>query len=109
MGTSKTSSDIRTEVRIDRGPVSAAVAVLFSQSTLGDHIRIEPDSSTTIRVLHSPNDVPYEMWGSGTQALWRLLCSMAYTADSVSLHEVVSRLDSRNRAAVAAAIAELCA
>lgn len=109
-GTSTPSNagDTRTEVYVDAGPVSAAVAVLFAQSTLGDHIRIEQDTSTTVRVFHTPDDVPYEMWGSGTQGLWRLLCSMARSADSVSLYEVVSRLDSRNRRAVAAAVTELC-
>lgn len=99
----------RTEVYIDRGPVSAAVAVLFARSTLGDHIRIEPAGPTTLRVHHDPDGVPYDLWGSGTQALWRLLCSMAYSAETVSLYEVVSRLDSRNRGAVAAAMTELCA
>lgn len=49
-----------------------------------------------------------ELWGSGTQALWRLLSSMSYSADTVSLYEVVSRLDARNRSAVVAATAALC-
>lgn len=109
MSTQHTSTNTRTEAYIDRGPVSAAVAVLFARSTLGAHIRVEAAHATTIRVFHDPGGVPYEMWGSGTQALWRLLCSMAYSADSVSLYEVVSRLDSHNRRAVAAAITELCA
>jgi len=103
------NASTRTEAYIDRGPVSAAVATLYAQSTLGDHIRVEPAHATTVRVFHNPDGVPYDMWGSGTQALWRLLCSLAYSADTVSLYEVVSRLDARNRRAVATALAEFCA
>jgi hypothetical protein len=104
------ASDTRTDVYVDRGHVSAAIAVLFAQSTLGDHVRIEGGPGVgTVRVYHDPDGVPYAMWGSGTQALWRLLSSIAYSSETVSLYEVVSRLDVRNRRAVAAAIAELCA
>lgn len=104
------ASDTRTEVFVDRGPVSAAVAVLFARSTLGDHIRIEGGPGVgVIHVHHDPDGVPFEQWGSSSQGLWRLLCSMASTRESVSLYEVMSRLDSRNRRAVAAAITELCA
>lgn len=105
-----TDTDIRTELYIDRGPVATATASLFAQSTLGDHVRIEGGPGVgTIRVYHDPDGVPFALWGSGTQALWRLLCSMAYSAETVSLYEVVSRLDSRNRRAVAAALADFCA
>lgn len=104
-----TDTDIHTELYIDAGPVSRATATLFAQSTLGEHLRIETTDSGTARVYHDPGGVPFAVWGSGTQGLWRLLCSMAYSRETVSLYEVVSRLDSRNRRAVANALADFCA
>lgn len=102
------STTIRTEVYADFGPVWKAISTLLAGSTLADHVHTDLSETTVVRVYHDPDGLPFEVWGSGTQALWRLLLAIAYTGETVSLYEVVSRLDTRNRRAVALAIAELC-
>ena len=92
---------------VDAGPVADAAEILVHESTLASHV-IFTTSGYTTEITMDPDGVPFELWGSGTQALWRLLSAIAYTRHEVSLYEVVSRLDSHNRAAVAAAIAALC-
>lgn len=92
---------------VDRGPVRDAALVLVGQSTLGDHV-IVLDGEHTTRI-EMDGVIPFEMWGSGTQALWRLLSAVAHMRFQVSLYEVISRLDRRNKLAVARAVAVLCA
>lgn len=91
---------------VDRGPVRDAALILVSRSTLAEHVTvIDGDHVTELQVAE---DIPFELWGSGTQALWRLLSAIAYSRYEVSLYEVVLRLDQSNSAAVADAIAALC-
>lgn len=101
-----TTTDLRTVVVADRGPVADAVVILAERTTLAEHVTLTRDDWTAT-VEHS-GDIPFELWGSGTQALWRLLCSIAYSADTVSLYDALSRLDRRNTLAVADAFAALC-
>jgi hypothetical protein len=103
---SDTTSTITDVLVVDRGPVRDAALVLAKHSTLADHVIIlDGDHVTRIEMA---KDIPFELWGSGTQALWRLLSAIAYTRHEVSLYEVVSRLDQRNSATVVDAIAALC-
>lgn len=101
-----TTTDVRDVIVVDYGPGRDAALILAESSTLAEHVNISSDDGyvTTIEIW----GIPFELWGSGTQALWRLLSAIAYTADQVSLYEVVSRLDRRNRTSVAAALAALC-
>ena len=103
-----TATDVLDTLILDRGPVRDAGLILATRSTLADHVVIF-DGDYTTRIEMEDEGVPFEMWGSGTQALWRLLSAIAYTRHEVSLYEVVSRLDQRNLAAVRDAIAALCA
>lgn len=106
---SDTTTDVRDQVIVDYGPVRDAALILVETSTLAEHVHVfGDDGGYTTQIEHLPDGVPYALWGSGTQALWRLLCAVAYVGEQVSLYEVVSRLDSRNRSAVAAALAALC-
>lgn len=98
--------DPRTTLVVDAGPVRDAAVILAELSTLAEHVTVTDGPYTTEVTM--TGDIPYEHWGSGTQTLWRLLSAIAYTGETVSLYEVVSRLDTRNRAAVAAAICALC-
>lgn len=98
---------IRDVLVVDRGPVRDAALILALDSTLAEHVTITKDDGHVTQI-EMEQTIPFELWGSGTQALWRLLSSIAYTAETVSLYEVVSRLDPRNRAAVTDAIAALC-
>lgn len=91
---------------VDHGPVSDAALTLIQRSTLADHVTVVPGVRTT--EIKADDSIPFELWGSGTQALWRLLSAIAYTRHEVSLYEVVARLDQRNAAAVAAAVVALC-
>lgn len=99
--------DIRT-LYVDRGPVADAARVLVEQSTLCDYLTIRPEGG--VYVVEAPEGHRYslDMAGSGTQGLWRLLKAIAYSRHEVSLYDVISRLDPRNRRAVAAAMAVLC-
>ena len=96
---------MRTVVVADRGPVADAVTIIAECTTLAEHITLTRGEWTT--TVEHFGDIPFELWGSGTQALWRLVCAIAYSADAVSLYEVASRLDHRNRAAAADALAFL--
>lgn len=91
---------------VDRGPVRDAALILAHDSTLAAHVFVLDGDHVTRIEMHK--DIPFEMWGSGTQSLWLLLSSIVHRNCEVSLHEVVSRLDSRNQAAVADAVAALC-
>lgn len=102
-----TTTDVRTTLVIDRGPVWIAALILVNNSTLLDHV-VVTDDGYTATVEHRAGAVPFALWGSGTQALWRLLSSMAYSGEVVSLYEVTSHLDAGNRAAVADALAAYC-
>lgn len=99
-------STVADRLVVDRGPVRDAALILASRSTLADHVTVEEDGQVTYIAVD--DGIPYPYWGSGTQALWHLLCAMAYSRHEVSLYEVISRLDGRNRDAVAAAVAALC-
>lgn len=99
--------DTQTTLVVDNGPVANAALILAERSTLADHVTVTSDTFTTR--IDMDEDIPFELWGSGTQALWRFLSSIAYSRYEVSLYEVVSRLDRRNSAAVADAVTALCA
>lgn len=101
------TTQARTALNVDHGPVHNAAVILVQDSTLAEHVIYTPGHSTALIEMR-PDDVPFELWGSGTQALWRLLSAMAYTNETVSLYEVVARLDTRNRLAVAGAMSALC-
>lgn len=102
-----TATEPRTTLVVDRGPVRNAALILARQSTLVEHVVVlDGPHVTTIEVAE--DSAPFALWGSGTQALWRLLSAIAYTSESVSLYEVAAACDTRNRAAVAAAVAALC-
>lgn len=98
------TTDIRSFVIVDRGPVGAAALILATRTTLAEHVTVHDGDPIEVAIT---DDIPYEMWGSGTQALWRLLSAVAYSGDQVSLYEVASRLDARNSAAAASALAAL--
>lgn len=100
-----TITETRTWVLADAGPVADAVRILATHTTLAEHVAVHDVDPLEVEVA---GDIPFEMWGSGTQALWRLVCAIAYSADTVSLYAVLSRLDQRNTAAVADAFAALC-
>lgn len=97
----------RTSVRVDGGQIKEAVLILAEDTTLAQHVKVTSLEHGAL-IETDPDGVPYALWGSGTQALWRLLCSIAYPFDEVSLYEVLSRLDRPNTAAVADALAALC-
>lgn len=99
-------TEIRDVLVVDNGPVALAAFALVVNSTLNDHVTVTASEWTT-RIEHTAGDVPFELWGSGTQALWRLLSAMAYSGETVSLYEVAARCDRRNRRAVAEALAAL--
>lgn len=101
-----TSTDIRTALVIDKGPIWEAARILVDHTTLSEHL-CGVENDWTVTVEHRPGDVPYELWGSGTQALWRLLCSMVYAGETVSLYEVFARLDQDNTRAAVNAITAL--
>lgn len=98
--------DIETRdwVYADRGRVADAVRILATRTTLAEHVTVHESDPLEVEVT---DDIPFDLWGSGTQALWRLVCAIAYVADTVSLYEVASRLDSQNSAAASDALAVL--
>jgi hypothetical protein len=99
---------IRTDLYLDHGPVWDAARTLVRRSTLAEHVLLDVGGAgRPAHVWHDPEGVPFAVWGSGTQALWRLLTAMAYSGEVVSLYEVASRCDTRNRSAVAASVAAL--
>ena len=99
------SNDERRDwIYADGGPVADAVRILATHSTLADHVTVHEGDPLEVEVT---DDIPFELWGSGTQALWRLACAIAYHADEVSLYEVASRLDQRNTIVAASAICTL--
>ena len=100
-----TDSTVRDVIVVDSGPVAFAAHILATETTLAEHVTVTRESWTTH--IAADGDLPYAVWGSGTQALWRLLAAIAYTADHVSLYEVLSRLDADNTAAVGRAFAAL--
>lgn len=99
-------ADIRV-LAVDPGPCAKAAATLIVNSTLAQYVTIRRDGMVFVI---EPLDATYslDMAGSATQGLWRLLRSIAYSRYEVSLHDVVSRLDPRNRRALALAMAALC-
>ena len=100
------TNTIRDTLVVDRGPVRDAALILAESTTLAEHVNITDDGYVT--QIEMWGEIPFELWGSGTQALWRLLSAIAYTSETVSLYEVVSRLDRRNSHSVAAALSALC-
>lgn len=100
------TTTIRDTLVVDNGPVADAALILCQHSTLAEHVAVERGDWTT--TITAGSAIPFEVWGSGTQALWRLLSAIAYSGETVSLYEVVSRLDARNSRAVAKAVAALC-
>ena len=98
-----TSTDtIRTTLVVDAGPVADAAAILAERSTLASHVAVTRGKWTTEVTI--TDDVPFDLWGSGTQALWLLLSAMAYSSETVSLYAAASRLDTRNSIAAAEAL-----
>lgn len=93
-------------VAVDRGPVLNAVTVLVLQSTLASHVSVTAHGP--VSEVRIDDDIPFDQWGSGTQALWGLLCAIATRRHEVSLYATVERLDRRNTVAVADAISALC-
>lgn len=90
----------------DHGPVADAALILARCSTLSRHVAVlEGDYVVRVDLTH---EIPFDQWGSGTQAMWRLLCAIAYSRFEVSLYEVVSRLDTNNQRAAGLALAALC-
>lgn len=103
------SGAYRNTLVVDQGPVRDAAYVLIAGSTLKDHVTVTHGIGRHPAVIKmTAGGVPFEGWGSGTQALWRLLSAIAYSTETVSLYDVVSRCDQRNTAAVADAVAALC-
>lgn len=96
---------VRDVLVVDRGPVRDAALILAHETTLADHVDVRDGMHVTEFTM--TGDIPFELWGSGTQALWRLLSAIAYTGEQVSLYEVASRLDQRNSAAAAYALGVL--
>lgn len=97
-------NDIRTYVYADRGPVADAVRILAAETTLAELVTVHEGNPLAVEVT---GDIPFEVWGSGTQGLWLLLCSIAYTGETVSLYGVASRLDRPNTLAAGRAMATL--
>lgn len=96
--------EIATLARADRGPVADACLTLAQSPALRDHLTItESEHGDTILFRHDDGP-PFVMWGSGAQCLWRLLLACCYRGQTVSLYDVVARLDRSNRIAVVAAI-----
>lgn len=90
----------------DRGPVLAAARVLIDASTLNGYVDIV-DPGAGVAEIHwtgGQYSYPLETVGSGTKALWHLLESICHSRHEVSLYDTISRLDPRNRTAVASAI-----
>lgn len=100
---SETITETRAWIYADRGRVADAVRILATRTTLAEHVTVHEGDPLQVEIT----GIPFAYWGSGTQALWRLACAIAYTADSVSLYEVASRLDSSNTAAASDALAVL--
>lgn len=100
-----TADTIRSTLVFDIGRVAEAAAILAEETSLAEHVTLTHDEWTTTVAVSG--DIPFEMWGSGTQQLWLLLSAIAYTGEHVSLYEVASRLDRRNSVAVARALANL--
>lgn len=96
-----TATKARTYVYADPGPVADAVRILATETTLSEHVTIHEGNPLEVEVT---DDIPFEMWGSGTQGLWLLLCSIGYSSETVSLYAVASRLDRRNTAAAGRAL-----
>lgn len=90
---------------LDYGPCVDAAIILCEASTLRDHVTLE-DHGRTITVTHN-DGIPFELWGSGTQALWLLLSAIAYSSETVSLCGVASRLDQRNSRVAGSALTRL--
>ena len=102
-----TETDVRDTLVVDRGPVRNAALILARQSTLAEHVVVlDGTHTTTIEVAEDAP--PIAVWSRGEQALWLLLSAIAYTSEAVSLYAVAEACDTRNRAAVAAAVAALC-
>lgn len=100
-----TTETIQTTLVLDRGPAADAAVILAEQTTLAEHVALTRGEWTTDVTIYS--EIPFEVWGSGTQALWRLLSAIAYSRYEVSLYEVASRLDRNNSASVAQALGVL--
>ena len=95
---------IRRFIYADRGPVADAARILATRTTLAEHVTVHGGDPLEVEIT---DEIPFEMWGSGTQGLWLLLSAIAYSTESVSLYSVASRLDQRNTAAAAEALAAL--
>lgn len=101
-----TGTAIRDTLVLDVGPVANAGLILARETTLAEHVTVTADAFTTTVTI--TDDIPFALWGTGTQGLWRLLSSIAYSSERVALREVIVSLDMTNRAAVARAGAALC-
>lgn len=86
------------------GRVADAVRILATRSTLADHVTVYDDDPLRVEIT---DEIPYDLWGSGTRGLWRLLCAIAYSADTVSLYDIAGPLDSANGAVAAEAVSAL--
>lgn len=99
------ATEVRSVLVVDVGPVTDAAIILAGQSTLSEHVTITRGEWTSEIAMYGP--IPFELWGSGTQALWRLLSAIAYTGETVSLYEVAARCDNHNRVVAGRALARL--
>ncbi|AIY17746.1 hypothetical protein GUY44_06930 [Pimelobacter simplex] len=106
MTETNTTSKTPTVLYADKGPVLAASRVLVESSTLDRYVEIiSPGVSVDeIRWTGGTHALSIEQVGTGTAALWKLLASICHSGPTVSLHDTISHLDLRNRAAVARAI-----
>ena len=102
-----TATEVRTMLVIDKGSTWDAARVLLADSTLRHHVTVTGETDWTVTIEHRADDVPFDLWGSGTQALWRLLSSMVYSSEQVSLYATFSRLDHANTLAAINALAAL--
>lgn len=98
------ATEVRRIVVTDSGPVRTAALMIALNTTLKDHVIVSDDAS----MISIPDDaIPFHMWGSGTQGLWLLLCSMCHSDEQVSIYQVMSRLDRSNLQVAGTALAVL--
>ena len=100
-----TTTEPRMWLYADGGRVADAIRILSTTTTLSEHVSVHEGDPLAVEVSGS---VPFDLWGSGTQSLWRLASSITSYSDTVSLYEVMATLDRDNTRAVAAALHVLC-
>lgn len=101
---STADTETRAWIYADRGRVADAVRILATRTTLAEHVTVHEGDPLEVEVT---DDIPFALWGSGTQALWLLVVATAYSGDVVSLYATARKLDAGNSAAAADALAVL--